>query len=372
MKLTFARVAALAAAPLLVALGVSSAFAQPASGNPPPPKGFEADSVSFVSARTGFVLGSRGCSRLPCKALLEQTGNGGRTWSPVPVPAVRLVAPFTSSATSAVSSVTFATASDGWLSAPGLWATTTGGKHWSRQSVPGVVIDLVAADGVAFAISKPANGSLNQARLYENKIGSSKWAIVPGIRPQNSLTVSGHSVWAGVASGVDGNLWTSTDSGKHWTTLKFRCPKAELSASPIAAASVAAVSVGCSNQGYPQPGFSVKEVFTSANGGHTFHLAGQPPEAGQIRSLAMPAGRSGDITLAADSGASFFYQSGNGGKTWKTTTFYDGGLSFRDLAYVSATTGYAIHFDGGPVLAYSDGLLKTTNAGTTWKTISIP
>ena len=45
---------------------------------------------------------------------------------------------------------------------------------------------------------------------------------------------------------------------------------------------------------------------------------------------------------------------------------------FRDLAYASASTGYLIHFSGGPVIAYGKGLMKTTNAGASWKTIPIP
>lgn len=52
--------------------------------------------------------------------------------------------------------------------------------------------------------------------------------------------------------------------------------------------------------------------------------------------------------------------------------YLDGGLNVRDLAYVSASTGYAVHFSGGPVLAYGQGLLKTSNAGASWKAVPIP
>ena len=136
MKMSFSRVMALAALPmLLLALGAGSALAQPASGNPPP-KGFEADSASFVLAQTGFVLGTRGCSQLPCKARLEKTVNGGNIWTSMPAPAVSLVPTYTRSPASAVSSVQFENASDGWLFGPALWATTDGGKQWHRMSLP--------------------------------------------------------------------------------------------------------------------------------------------------------------------------------------------------------------------------------------------
>lgn len=373
MNVPFGRAMALAAVPLLVLVGAGSASAQPAGGNPPPPKVFEAQSASFVSARTGYVLGSRHCSRLPCPARLVKTINGGTSWTSVRVPAVSLVPRFTSSPTSAVSSVRFGNASDGWLLGPSLWATTTGGQRWHRvKAVPGQIIDLAASGGEVYVAAKPASGGLNQARLYESPVGSSTWKLVPKVAPQNLLTVSGHSVWAGSANGATPGLWRSTDSGRHWSRLSFHCPRTAISASAVAAASKSDVAIACSDQGYPQPGYSVKEVFTSSNGGRTFHLAGRPPELGEVYGLAMPPGNPHVITLNAASGAGFLYQSLNGGKSWKTHEYYDGGLGFNDLAYASATTGYVIHFLGSPVIAYSKGLMKTTNAGKSWASVSIP
>ena len=369
-KVLYWRALTLAAVPVvLLALGAGNAPAQPASGNPKPPKGFEADSASFVSARTGFVLGARHCSRLPCQARLVMTGDGGATWTAVPAPAVALVPTFSGSPSTAVSTVRFTSASDGWLYGPGLWATTDGGQHWRRVPLGGPVVALAASDGTVFAATTTVNGSLNAARLHESAVGSTKWALVPHVSPANALTVSGRSVWAGIAP----RLWHSADSGKHWAKLAFRCPSDAISASAVAAESPADVSLACSDQGFPQPGFSVKFVYTSANGGRTFRVAsGQPPEAGQVGTLAMPPGHPKQITMTAASGASYLYRSVNAGKTWTTATYSDGGLDFRDLAFVSGTTGYLIHFSGGPVLAYGKGLLKTANAGGAWKRVTIP
>src|SRR6266702_2773985 len=221
MRKSFGPAVALAAlAALVLGLGAGSASAQPASGNPPPPKGFEADSASFVSARAGFVLGARHCSRLPCKALLEKTANGGRTWVAVPAPAVSLTSPFNAPPLSAVSTVRFENARDGWLFNPGLWATSDGGRRWHRVSLPGEVIALAAADGMVFAAAEPVNGGLGAARLYRSKVGSTTWTRVAAVAPADALTVSGHSVWAGIAP----ELWRSTDSGTHWSKLPFRTP----------------------------------------------------------------------------------------------------------------------------------------------------
>src|SRR5579863_57608 len=174
MRMSFGRALALTAVPaLLLAMGAGSAAAQPESGNPPPPKGFEANSASFVSAQDGYVLGARHCSRMPCKALLEKITDGGKTWAKVPAPAVSLVPPFTATPRAAVDTVRFSSASDGWLFGPGLWATTDGGAQWHQESLPGEVIAVAASGGTVFAAAEPADGGLSQAKLYESQVGGS-------------------------------------------------------------------------------------------------------------------------------------------------------------------------------------------------------
>jgi photosystem II stability/assembly factor-like uncharacterized protein len=350
----------------------SPAGARPQSGSPPPPPGFEVDSASFVSARLGFILGARDCSLLPCKALVESTTSGGRAWKKaLPAPGVSLVPAGSSKPRSAVSSVLFANVRDGWLYGPGLWASTDAGVQWHRISLHGEVVALAAADGVAFAAVQSPTASFLTAKLYESKVGSAKWTLVRGVQPQNAITVSRHSVWVGVA-GVESGVWRSTDSGKHWSQLSFSCPSPDLSASAVAAASPSRVAIACSDQSYPLPGSSTKEVFTSANGGRTFHLAGKPPEPGNVVSLAMPPGKPKVLELEAASGATFLYRSTNGGKTWQEKELFDGGLEIRDLAFVTAGAGYGVHFNGGPALAYGLGLMKTFNAGATWRNVSTP
>lgn len=370
MHLHLRRAVTLAALPALaLALGTSSAMAQPAGGAPPPPKGFEADSASFVSATTGFVLGARHCSQLPCTARLVMTTDGGTTWKAVPVPAVQLVPTFSGTPSSAVSTVRFENSRDGWLFGPGLWATTDAGQHWKQVSLGGPVVAVAASLGRVFAATTTASGGLNNTRLHESAVGSAKWTLVSGVAPQNAITVFGHSVWAGIAP----KLWHSTDGGTTWTKLSFSCPSPNVTAHAVAAASPENIKLACTDDGFPQPGSSVKQVYTSTNGGSSFRPAGtQPPEPGQLRELAMPPGHPGTIAITAASGASYVYRSASGGKTWQTTTYSDGGLDWRDLAFASATTGYLIHFSGGPVLAYGLGLLKTANAGRTWQSVTIP
>jgi hypothetical protein len=281
---------------------------------------------------------------------------------------VQLVPPFSTTPATAVSTIRFANKNDGWLFNPGLWQTTDGGKQWHKVSLPGDAAALAVAGGEAYvSIAKP-DGSLTAAKLYRSVVGSGTWTLVRGVAPQGDLTAFGHSAWAGVAP----DLWTTVNSGKTWTKLKFSCPQGVLSPSEVAASSPSDIAIACSDQGYPQPGMSIKEVFTSANGGKTFQKQGQPSEAGQVFQLAMVPGNPKVLTLEAASGATFLDRSANGGKTWTQATFDDGGTGMRDLAYVSATTGYTVHVSESPALAYGLGLLKTTNAGKTWTTVKMP
>lgn len=377
MKLSLGEGTALTAVPLLLlAVWVGTASAQPGSGTPPPPTGFEAQSASFVSAQTGFVLGARHCSILPCRALLEKTVNLGKNWAAVPAPAVQLQTHDASTPATAVSSVRFANANDGWLFGPGLWATTNGGKHWQRVTLPGVVYMLATSGGEAYAAVKPANGSDLQAHLYKSAVGSGKWSLVPKVAPVNTLTAFGHSAWTGAAP----NLWRSTTGGKTWAKLSFKCPARYPDSSEVAAASANDVAIACSEMGSPQPGESYKQVLVSTNGGAKFvAVSGAPPLLGQIYGLAMPAGEPKMITINSASGASYLYQTINGGKTWTNGVpklGVDGGLGFADLKFVSSTRGWAIHFMGTPFIAYSKGLLKglyiTKTKTWTWTRVSIP
>ncbi len=373
MKMSLTRGMALAAGPLLLlAAGAGTAAAQPGSGTPPPPPGFEVQSASFVNAQTGFALGARHCSILPCKALLEKTVNGGKTWTAVHAPAVELQPHFTGTPATAVSSVRFATASDGWLFGPGLWATTNGGKTWARVKPPGAVYMLATSGGEAYAAVEPALGGPFQAHLYKSAVGSGTWSLIPKVAPAISLTAFGHSAWTGVAP----DLWTTVNSGKTWSKLSFNCPAGYPSSSEVAASSVNNVAIACSNQGDPQPGFSYKEVLVSANGGRAFHaVRAFPPILGQVYGLAMAVGNRQVITMNSASGASFLYETRTGGNAWTNAVQkqgIDGGLGFADLGYASSTVGYVVHFMGIPQIAYSQGLMKTVNAGKSWTSVSIP
>jgi photosystem II stability/assembly factor-like uncharacterized protein len=71
------------------------------------------------------------------------------------------------------------------------------------------------------------------------------------------------------------------------------------------------------------------------------------------------------VLVTAVSGAGFVYRSTNGGSTWATRTFADGGAGFYDFAF--ATPSFGTTVDGAPVDGPNDDrLLETSDGGATW------
>src|SRR3984957_18784569 len=138
------------------------------------------------------------------------TANGGATWAKVTAPNVQLVTPFSTTPATAVSTVRFANASDGWLFNPGLWQTTDGGRQWRKVGLSGDADALAVSGGEAYVSIGTPGGGFTPAKLYRSVVGSGVWTLVRGVPPQNDLTAFGHSAWAGVAP----DLWTTANSGK--------------------------------------------------------------------------------------------------------------------------------------------------------------
>lgn len=133
--------------------------------------------------------------------------------------------------------------------------------------------------------------------------------------------------------GTGTGLWATAD-GAHWHQDPAPCPASDVGGlGSIAAASASRVVFLClDNGGMGQMG---KDVLRSSDGGKTVRLAGQAPFGGVGGTLAVPPHRSTVITVASSSALSLLYRSADGGKTWTTATYPDGGLPWNSLAYVT-------------------------------------
>jgi hypothetical protein len=112
-------------------------------------------SVSFVSASAGWLLATPCADQVrTCRTvLMRRTVDGGRDWSRVAAPDAPPADLYQGSPpANAVGSILFAGGGAGWAFGPALWQTSDDGASWRKVSVPGgAVQDLGVAGGRVLA-----------------------------------------------------------------------------------------------------------------------------------------------------------------------------------------------------------------------------
>jgi hypothetical protein len=343
----------------------------------PVPAHFEPASVSFISASKGFVLGTSPCTTAPCDAELVTTNNGGKTWAASAAP----LAPFalaSSPSSPSVNQVLFANASDGWAYGPKLWATSDGSESWAKVSLGGPVYLLATSAHEVYAVVGNCSPSAHNCRaptlrLERATVGSAAWHTVPGVSGYGTtavLTANGSNAWLSFSPKSTGAvlIWRSSNSGNTWQRLPDPCYD------PSQATDLAGMASPGSGQlfelcaGNPGAGQEEKSLWASSNGGRSGHVVGQLPLGGLAVSVAAPTAKV--VLVTAVSGAGFVYRSTNGGATWATRTFADGGAGFYDFAFATASFGTTV--EGAPVDGPNDDRLReTSNGGATWPPVHI-
>lgn len=336
----------------------------PAGALPPP--GFSPVSVTFVSARTGWALGTSKCANDACPAFLVRTGDGGATWTsitPPPVPVVKLETP-------GVRQVRFANLDDGWAFGPDLWATHDGGRRWSHLDLglpaSAEVFDLAAANGVAHVVAF-ADGQL---RILTSPVGQDRWQPSPttipigaGPVPSATLVLQGQTGW------LIENDRTVVGGARldHGGWVAWSPPCAD-SGGPadLGASSPTDVAVIC-HEGQWNDKPMADRVFLSTDAGSTFRAtATLPPQPAGV--VATPARGTVVVGVAAQSGPA-----------WELARTTDAGVSWsvvhREsrtagqwlfIGFTTPTTGVAIKTGGGG----SSSLLRTTDGGRSWSVVA--
>jgi hypothetical protein len=340
----------------------------------PVPAHFEPGSVSFVSASQGFVLGTSPCTSQPCTTLLT-TANGSKAWAATaPPPAPFASASSTSSAS--VSQVLFANASDGWVYGPTLWATYNGAESWARVKLGGPVYLLATSAQEVYAVVGNCSPSAHNCptptlKLERAAVGSAAWHTVQGVSGYGTtavLTANGANAWVSFPPKSVGAvmIWRSSNSSSTWQRLPNPCYQPSQATDLAGMASPGGDLLFELCAGNPGAGQEGKSLWASTNGGKNGHVVSQLPLGGLALSIAAPSSR--DIVVTAVSGASFVYRSTNGGSTWATHTFADGGAGFYDFAFVTPSFGNTV--EGSPVDGPNDDrLLETSDGGATWSPV---
>jgi hypothetical protein len=361
--------------------------APPAPAGTPgtPAGGFQVLSMSFVSDQRGFALGTAGCGRERCPALLGTT-DGGQTWARLAAPDATAPGPDGRCAAQevpCVDQVRFATPLIGYAYDPSLYVTTDGGRSWQLRI--GNISSLEAAGGTVVRVASdyPGCGG-SQEEIDVAQAGSGTWAPLPapdlaGICPPVLYRQGQELVLAAYgnpAGGVRANaaISRSDNGGRTWTAAApDSCGGRDGYASAVALAPPDVLVLLCQHQ-LPSTStspageeFGPAWVRVSTDGGTSFG----PDQTVPFR----PAGADGFATYqlaAASAGRLLVIETGegesqprsqvllseDGGQSWSSTLGLTGAARVVLVGYEDPLTGR---------VAQGDMVWTTRDGGRTWR-----
>ena len=373
MSLSARAVRVIAAVALTCAATITPGPALAWSGGPGAsvPAGFEANSVTWLSAQRGWVLGAAACGKNACAEVIGTT-DAAMTWrliGTVDAP----IAEF--GGRPGITEIRFATPAVGWAFGTYLFRTSTGGKFWARVPIPGggkQVLALAASPTQTYAV---VTGCAWGAGICPRPLsfwriptgGRGGWTRIPLRLPPNDgadVAVFGATVYVvdeQVQFGRPDVFYASTD-GRHFTARPAPCNHAKdlalIQAVPMSADRVAMLCDG-------NPGFSkaVKTVYVSADTGKTDTYAGQMGLFGIQAQLA--ASPSGNLAVASTSNGSFIYINDTHKQAWTMVEgIGDGGAGWNDITYVTNSQAWVVY---RPADSSGTGQLWATHdAGLHW------
>lgn len=328
------------------------------------PAGFAAVSITFVSPKDGFVLGSAPCAApQPCSFILR-TDDSGRTWDSLPT-----APPEATSATQGDARIRFATINDGWLFGSDVWSTHDGGATWSLAKLDGAatgtVIDLAASGGTVHLVSLRQSGDAFRYEIWSSPVGHDDWYRAPTTIPKGAAPVQDGQL---VLHGGDGWLLLNERTvyagarlqGHKWSLWKPPC--ADRGGPATLAASSAQNLVAVCQEGVwggPPP---QTRIHVSHDGGVTFNAADAPLPQSATQPATPTPGTIAVISTAEDLVA--IRASFDGGVTWSVVFRLQQGTQLSELGFTTATQGIAI--TRGHVRGDSQ-LLMTTDGGHHWR-----
>jgi photosystem II stability/assembly factor-like uncharacterized protein len=298
--------------------------------------GYTLNSVFFVDANTGYVVGDTTISSLTFQIILKTT-NGGLNW-------INQTPPFPNNQ-NALKSVYFVDANTGYACGGGIFSnlafvikTTDGGLNWTNvynqsgytmQSI--FFINALTGTGV---------GGNSHPNFFRTTDGGTNWSAAS--LPQNNgglNTLYFPDQLTGYAAGPDTNTYKTTNGGANWYQM------------PYFGYIINSIYFLNTTTGWMagQP-FSYYSIYKTTNGGinwSTYELSGY------LNSVRFVNYQTGWV---CGSGGTI-YQTTNGGVNWTlqssgTTTY------FYSLSFYNAQTGWAVGASGR--------ILKTTTGGITF------
>ena len=342
-----------------VSVKVTTLTSKPVTNTGP----FQPVSASFVTPRDGWVLGVNGtCDSGECRAAMQRTADGGRTWQRVNAPAQRFSVDGDPDSGGS-STVRFSNTTDGYLAVAGkLWSTVDAGLSWAPVVFPGSTrldpaIRALAVTDTNVIVVTGTQGSLSFTVESAN-LGATDWEVV-GELPVNSpaphvlITRAGADAWVGLNNRLTSEAGFRLHAGR-WQRWSVPCAKQGLTAS-IAAASEMHLYAGCSSNAVQQTDALLLE---STNGGASFHS--ETAQEGRTQGVVLGAFGDGTLIMQTEDGI-VRSASTTRTRTW-AESFPLSGPPF-DFGIVGGASAYMIV--ASPDLPWR--LMITGDAGMQWR-----
>jgi len=325
---------------------------------------FQVRQLSFADTLHGWALGtaSKGTNTY---LILARTTDGGTTWRYLPQ------SPMAGNTTAAADrwGIHFDSPEDGWIYGPAAYVTHDGGATWLQTDLMEQVVAL-SANGtsawaaVQFNCAKP----LCPLRLATTADGQ-HWSV-PARQPtlvgpeaqfvRVSAEIGWVLSWRQVLGGAPSSLAVTHDGGDTWQTLTTPCAPATSLEDRMAALDDRTIWVVCGG-GPSEAGNQQKQLITSTDGGLHWNYPPNPPEGGNLQSLALSGPTSG-VTgwLAAAHGP--LYVTIDRGRTWSPADTRGvrvdlAGSGAIEVIFTDPLHGWA---------ATSDEIFRTTDGGGHW------
>jgi hypothetical protein len=384
---------ALAAASLVFGVGTFATVPAAMAAPPPPvpaPAAFHPQSVTFVSAETGWSLGTVPCHGAGACLTLVHTTDAGTSWTTRALPA-QLLAEADNKANADMYpgtglNVRFADALDGWVfggfanSGPVLWSTHDGGSTWRHESLPGLsdqgpVFDLEAAGGTAYLMA--ANAKFSGVTVESSPVGHDNWHSDPtpvlslpagGAQPGGSFVFQAGRAWLveGNGRGITGSA--ELDGPGQWGSWASPCAQVGDSYTVPAASSALDLFAVCQIGGFGSsvsksdpPGAALGStwLYVSGNGGNSFHAVRQLARLGPVIYGGVLASPSRNVFFVSRSSSSDqLVGSFDGGRHWSVA--YNGGLFY--LGFTSSAQGVGLVQGAGTATS----MIMTFDGGHHW------
>lgn len=294
------------------------------------PAGFHPMSATFISDRTGWVLGASPCpSGTGSCDVIARTRDGGATWKAIPSPRT---------SPDHLATIRFADERNGFVTGDRLWATHDGGATWTPVPASADIAELAASAGRVWVNQ---NGVVKSAAVSVGSFTSTRNAF----RAQG-LKVRGPVV---VVADADGRLYRLVGGG--FTVVPTPCTEGAEPVVGLGADRWLLVCAGDAGLGHED-----KHAFTSADQGRHWAPDGDPPQLS-----------GSDVYVTADGDFVVDHQevAVRRGGTWHVALSSDGGIS--EGGFESAALGYAI---GGFGSGSSQSMRLSHDAGRTWKPVA--